>query len=129
MRTLTFRVVFALALIASAAACSQRGGALGRSFPGTGEESVIRIHVTNLNFMDATLYALTTGTRERLGILTGKKEAVYTLPLKFSTQLRIEIDLLAGDRCTTEALTVDPGDDIELIIDLDMNGSPLCRGR
>jgi hypothetical protein len=129
MNTLRVQLIFTLALIGSAAACSQRGGAMGRAFPGAGEENIIRIHVTNLNFMDATLYALSTGTRERLGILTGKQEAVYTLPWRFSTQLRIEIDLLAGARCTTEALTVDPGDDIELIIDLNMNGSPLCRGR
>ena len=76
----------------------------------------------------ATLYAITPGSREKLGILTGKMEAIYTLPWKFSTELRIEIDLLAGKRCTTRAMPVDPGDDIELIIDVDMNGSPLCGG-
>lgn len=87
----------------------------------------IRIFVTNLNFMDATLWALTPGTREKLGVVTGKREAIYTLPWRNYTDLKIEIDILAGPRCTTEALPVDPGDDIELIIDQDMINSPLCK--
>ena len=86
----------------------------------------VRIYVTNRNFMDATLWAVTAGTRKKLGIVTGKREAVYTIPWRFSDDLRIEIDMLAGKRCTTERLPVDPGDDIELIIDVDMNGSPVC---
>jgi len=78
--------------------------------------------------MDATLWALTSGTRRKLGVVTGKREAVYTLPWGNFTELRIEIDLLAGSRCTTERIPVGPGDDIELVIDLEMTRSPLCRG-
>ena len=128
MNTRPIISVFTLSLVGFAAACSQRGASLGNPFPGAAGDESIRIHVTNLNFMDATLYAITPGSREKLGILTGKMEAIYTLPWKFSTELRIEIDLLAGKRCTTRAMPVDPGDDIELIIDVDMNGSPLCGG-
>jgi hypothetical protein len=53
---------------------------------------------------------------------------VFTVPWDIPTALWLEIDMLAGDRCTTEALQVDPGDDIEVVVDVDMNGSPLCRG-
>ena len=92
-------------------------------------DQTIRVHVTNLNFMDATLWAVTTGSRTKLGILTGKRQEVYTIPWDFSTDLRIEIDLLASGKCTTEALPVSPGEDIELIINLEMTNSSLCGGR
>jgi hypothetical protein len=84
--------------------------------------------VTNLNFMDATLWVLTPGTREKLGMVTGKREAVFSLPWEHSTDMQLEIKMLAGPRCTTEALPVDSGDHIELIIDVEMLQSPLCRG-
>jgi hypothetical protein len=92
-------------------------------------ESSIRIFVTNLNFNDATLWATTPSGRRKLGILTGKAEAVYTIPWNHSMNLQIEIDLLAGSRCTTRAMPVDPGDHIELIIDQDLTRSPLCYGQ
>ena len=126
----TRRVIFPLFLIVALlpAGCSQAGRADRSTFPGDSQERSVRFYVTNLNFMDATLWAVTPGTRSKLGIVSGKKEAVFTLPWDFSTDLRIEIDMLAGSRCVTEVLPVDPGDDIELIIDADMSRSPLCRG-
>jgi hypothetical protein len=126
----TRRFVFPLFLLTVVllAGCSQAGRSDRSSFPGDSQERSVRVYVTNLNFMDATLWAVTPGTRNKLGIVSGKREAVFTLPWDFSTDLRIEIDMLAGSRCVTEVLPVDPGDDIELIIDVDMSRSPLCRG-
>jgi hypothetical protein len=40
----------------------------------------------------------------------------------------MEIDLLATGRCFTRAMPVDPGDEIELIIDPAFPNSALCRG-
>ena len=111
------------------AGCSQAGRSGSRSFSSGSQEQSIRVYVTNLNFMDATLWAVTPGARSKIGIVTGKKEEVFTLPWDFSTDLRIEIDMLAGSRCITDVLSVDPGDDIELIIDVDMSRSRLCSGR
>ena len=76
----------------------------------------ITIHVTNLNFMEATLYGVTTGTRQTLGRVGGKEEGVFSMELPFPTLIHIEIDLLAGPYCSTERLTVDPGDEFDLII-------------
>mgnify|MGYP005871471973 CR=1 FL=1 len=95
------------------------------SFRGTARDEHIRIFVTNLNFMDATLWAVTNGTRDKLGVVTGKRDAVYTLPWRGYTDLRMEIDMLP--RCRTESLPVNPGDDIELIINVEMLNSPLCK--
>ena len=88
----------------------------------------IRIEVVNLNFNDATLHALRGGERHRLGIVNGKGSASYTMEWRVSQPLRIEIDLLASDQCTTRAMQVDPGDIIELQIELDMSRDPDCYG-
>jgi len=121
-------VFLLLSTVAVSAGCSQTGRSPGASFQSDSEARSIRVYVTNRNFMDATLWAVTPGSRSRLGIVTGKKEAVFTLPWDFYQDLRIEIDMLAGRRCITEVLPVDPGDDLELIIDVDMTRSPLCSG-
>lgn len=110
------------------AGCSGAGRAPGTAFAPESRADSIRVYVTNRNFMDATIWAVSTGNRRRLGIVTGKREAVFTVPWEFSTELWLEIDMLAGRRCVTESLPVDPGDDLEVIIDVDMNGSPMCRG-
>lgn len=86
----------------------------------------IRIEVLNLNFMDATLHALRGGERHRLGIVTGKAEATYTMEWPQSLPLQIEIDLLASDSCITRPLYVDPGDIIYLEIQSRMNDDPDC---
>lgn len=109
-----------------AAGCAGGAGPPGSFLREDSTRRSIRIHVTNLNFMDATLWALTPGTRRKLGVVTGKRERVFDLPLPHPTDLSMEIDILTGPRCTTEALMVDPGDEIELVIDLEMVRSPLC---
>jgi hypothetical protein len=86
----------------------------------------IRIDITNLNFQDATIHALRGGERHRLGTVTGKGSASYTLEWRIPTPLQIEIDLLAGGRCTTRAVTVDPGERIQLQIEVDIRRQIDC---
>jgi hypothetical protein len=101
----------------------------GRESPfsgfGVGEE--IRIEVRNLNFSDATLWAIGDGRRRRLGVVIGKQGATFTIPWRITQTLAIEIDLLAGVRCTTRELTTAPGDIIEVQIDLELRRSEFCR--
>jgi hypothetical protein len=95
----------------------QTGRELSDPFSDAGPRSnSVTVYVTNLAFSDATLYAVTTGTRHQLGRVTGKQEAVFTMPLPFPTVMFIEIDLMAGPKCFTDQLTVDPGDEFELIV-------------
>jgi hypothetical protein len=108
--------------------CASATSSAGTPFGEGALDTSVRIYVTNLNFSDATLWAVTQGSRRKLGILTGKTEGTFTLPWETSLDLQIEIDLLAGPRCTTRAMAVDPGDDIELIIDQDLARSSLCGG-
>ena len=86
----------------------------------------INIEVVNLNFQDATLYALWTGQRRRLGIVTIGKDGRFMLPWPTSNELRIEIDLLAGINCTTESILAQPGDVIVVQIRSQMIPSLDC---
>ena len=80
------------------------------------DDARINIEVTNFAFEDATLYAFWPGKRVRLGIVTGTRTGEFMFPWDSSDMLRIEIDLLASDRCTTRPISVSPGDVILLEI-------------
>ena len=75
-------VLFPLVLVLSG--CTQVGRPLGNPMVRDRVDDTIRVHVTNLNFMDATLWAITPGGRKRLGLGTGKREDVFTVPFDFS---------------------------------------------
>ena len=91
----------------------------------TGEET-IRVHVQNDNFMDARLYALGVTKRFPLGVVTGGRQAVLSVPWDYYEPLRIEIDLLAGPKCTTEEIDADPGDTFDLRIESVLSRSAAC---
>lgn len=92
------------------------------------ERNEVQIQVKNHNFSDATVWALVRdGRRTRLGYVTGKTDAVFTMPWRFPEPLRLEFDLIADVRCVTEQIVVDPGDILELQISLDPRSDPQCR--
>ncbi len=117
------RVALVGALLA-ATACASGGGPQRSGSPFSSdlrERNEVRIHVLNHNFSDATVWTLVRdGRRSRLGIVTGKDEAAFTVPWRFSEPLRIQFDLVAGPRCTTENIMVDPGDELEMQIAVDL---------
>jgi len=97
--------------------------------PFEAEAESIRIQVLNRNFADATLQVIVAGSSRRLGSVTGHANATFRLDWPYSRSLRIEIDLLAGQSCTTQELTADPGDAIELQIEPDFRTSAACMLR
>jgi hypothetical protein len=112
------RRMFAYAVVATTfflAACAT-GDPSTRGYDANPTAGVARIFVTNLNFMEVTVYGVTTGTKRRLGTVPGKGEEVLTMPIRFPTELHLEIDILAGPYCFTERLTVDAGDDFDLVV-------------
>jgi hypothetical protein len=110
------------------AACASGSGGGSPFGDDLAERGEIEIKVVNLNFRDATVWALIGGSgRQRLGTVTGKGDEIFTLPWTFSEPLRIEFDLLAGPRCYTESLVVDPGDLLELQIASNAAADPSCR--
>ena len=110
----SFTFVAATAILVLAA-CSS-GNPSRRGYAGNPMGDSARIFVTNLNFMEVTVYGVTTGSRRKLGIVPGKGEAVLTMPISFPTEIHLEIDLMAGPYCYTDRLTVDAGDEFELFV-------------
>lgn len=89
-----------------------RGSAAARS---------IRINVVNNNFNEATLRAVAR-TERRLGIVPGNGRETFTLAWPTVDDLRIRIDVLAGDDILTNRISVGPGDTVYLTI-----ANPLYR--
>jgi hypothetical protein len=79
----------------------------------------IRLDVVNRNFNDASIWAVYPGERIKLGMVTGKTESTFQLPWKAAEPVHMEIDLVGGERCATETLTVDQGDVLYLEIHLE----------
>jgi len=87
----------------------------------------VSLRVDNLDVNEATLHAITDGQRDLIGRVAGKGQDSFVLEWRQVRDLRIEIDLLAGDRFTTRGLTVSPGDNLALIIQVPVNRSFLRR--
>ena len=120
-------LVITLGVAAFFAGCST-GGLESNPFTGGQGGQEVKVYITNLAFMDATVYGVTDGGRRRLGRVTGKREMVFTMPLRTPSRMYLEIDIMAGPRCETERLIVDPGDQLELIIQHE-NANWRCYGR
>lgn len=75
----------------------------------------IALEVHNDNFHDATVYAVRSGLRQRLGWVTGFGKQTFTFRWA-PGDLRVEIDLLASGRYYTQVMDVDEGDELELTI-------------
>ena len=116
------------ALAVMLASCGTRTAYPGSDpFSGGGAAQEVRLRVRNSNFYDATLTAISDTGRRRLGTVGGNQTAVFTMPWSFTSGLRIEIDLLAGPTCTTDLITVSPGEDVQLEIMSEFSNTPFCR--
>jgi hypothetical protein len=103
------------------------GSAVGDPFSGDNMATEIRVRVRNSNFYDATITGLSDAGRRRLGTVGGNQTAVFTMPWTFTGAFRVEIDLLAGPTCTTEAISVSPGETVDIDILPDFTSSSYCR--
>lgn len=108
-------------------ACASLGGSSGDTFSGTSGRSEVRIVVENGNFYDARIYALVDGLRRPLGSVGGNTDGVFTMPLRTSQDIRLEISVLAGPTCVTYPVLVDPGDTLRFQIRPGPTGSDFCR--
>lgn len=126
LRGLGFLLALAAAVLVSAG-CA-RGYGVSNPFEedAAGPQS-LRLFVDNLNFADATLYALGNGGRSRIGSIAGKQRNTFTVPWQTYQEFRVEIDLLAGDRYVTNSVSVGPGDEVQLVIQDPLRGSFLRR--
>ncbi|MDE2804054.1 MAG: hypothetical protein OXN18_02800 [Gemmatimonadota bacterium] len=120
---MTRRVKY-LAMAVVAMALAGCAGSVEPSNPFAGGAAAarsIRINVVNNNFNEATLRAVSR-TERRLGIVPGNGRESFTLAWPTVDDLRIRIDVLAGDDILTNRISVGPGDTVYLTI-----ANPLYR--
>jgi hypothetical protein len=105
-----------LALAAASLGCST-----GRA-PRNADDGPVRttIDVQNQDFNDMTVYAVTNGSRTRLGIAAGNTTTVLTIPdylLNGTTFLRFVADPIGGNRTpVSEEVDVSAGDQLVMVI-------------
>ena len=111
-----------LGLVAAVSGC----GLLGRGRQGDmgwdDDPSVreLTLHVINENFYPATIYAVWSGYRKRLGVVEGQREDTFRFRWE-PMELSVEIRLLAVGSTTTYSLPVDEGDILELRVQPDLH--------
>jgi hypothetical protein len=126
-----YRIVV-MAMLALAPAGCIKGTARTNPFAprgSRGSDGEIRVRVENLNFADATIHALRGGERIRLGQVTGKSEKNFTVRWNFSLPIEFQVDLVGGEACGIQPMTVDPGDRVWLRIPTQVGPSPCYAGK
>ncbi len=125
------RLAVALGVLLCLAAAAGCGGTREVPSPfesggGGGGSGSISVNAVNNNFNEATIRAVYRGER-RLGIVPGNGRASFTIPWPATNELRIRIDVLAGDRFTTNRVSVTPGETVYLTIENPLRRSSLRR--
>lgn len=118
--------VVVAALVAAGCASGSREVPSPFEGGGGGGSGSIRVNAVNNNFNEATVRALYRGER-RLGIVPGNGRASFNMPWPAINDLRVRIDLLAGDRFTTNRIAVNPGETVYLTIESPLHRSWLRR--
>lgn len=116
--------VVVCSVVIASAACAAGGRPIGGDpFQGSsesrasGRETELRIQVRNSNFNAATIYAVRSGSRRRLGRVRGASDGDFRMPWEISDQIRFEVDLLASQSCVTRTVFAQPGESLLLVID------------
>ena len=116
MRSHRLAIAFLAAFAAASAAssCAHTGQAAGDLAPAT----AIGLSVTNQNFLDMDVYAVSDGLATRLGTVNGNNSRVFTLnPSLAVRDLRIVATPIGGNgQASTGEVIVSPGQTIEFRI-------------
>jgi hypothetical protein len=126
--TLRARTLAVAALLAAAGCASSSGGGRADAEPfSSARATTVRLVVQNRNFQDARLYTHRRGSRTYIGVVGGKRDQDFVLDWDFPDPMYVEIDMLAGPRCLTREMMVDPGDVLELQIAAVFSATAACR--
>lgn len=108
-----------------AAGCGGRG-ASNPFEAGPNGARTIRIQFRNFNFADVTVFALRGSERVRLGIVTGKSDRNFDVEWTVVLPLQVQYNVLAGVRCATPPMTVEPGETVYVQVEVDLSNNPNC---
>ena len=119
-----------LLLCAAFAACAPVGAGVADdpyALTSTNRPPRIRLVVRNMNFNDVRLFAMAPTGRTSIGQVGGKQDAEFELDWPVSAYMSIEINMVAGPKCETQEMQVDPGDVLELQIAVIFEQTAGCR--
>jgi hypothetical protein len=91
----------------------------------------VTVEIDNENFSDVTIYWIRnqdTSNPGRVGYVTGFSKKTFTFRWS-SGELEFRIDFLAGGSVFTQALAVDPGDSLNLVVTPDLHRRAVVRSR
>lgn len=115
-----------LALLLLAAAGTACTSARTPFSDGANLGQTIEVEVRNQNFNSASLWAVRSGERIRIGIVEGKQDRTFRIPWRSPSPLQIEVALQSGERCMTRAIPVDPGASLTMRVASDFENDPEC---
>lgn len=116
MHARSFRGIIAIAILALATGCARSG----RSAPGLIVlDEMATARITNNGWLDVNVYASRSGSRQRLGTVTGQNTQVFELPRSFveARGLIIFIDAIGSPQTyQTDLIPAGPGQQIDVVV-------------
>ncbi len=104
--------------LVAVAGCVHGGGEVAQEDPFAGARGAqdVLLTVQNNDFLDANVYALWNGMRQRVGTVTGKTSR--TLRMEWRSEfLRLEVEFVgSNDGYTSELIGVSRGDHLDFVI-------------
>jgi hypothetical protein len=115
MLRMASRILMIAVLLATAAACTQKGRDNG---PRATEETSVRVE--NQSWLDITVYVVDNGSRTRLGLVNGSNSATFVIPSRV-VGLGRSLTFLAdpvGSSSVAQSfqIQVNPGDRVRLTL-------------
>lgn len=116
MHARQLRGIIAIAMLALVMGCARSG----RSAPGPiAFDEIATARITNNGWLDVNVYASRSGSRQRLGTVTGQNTEVFELPRSFvdARGLSIFIDAIGSPQTyQTDVIPAGPGQQIDVIV-------------
>jgi len=128
MRWSSARLLVAVALSAAlGSGCLSSGTGWGPD-PFAGEDqSQVFVQVENLSDADMTVSALASRQRHSLGVVRSRSSARFAIPWRAPDLLRFQIEPMGGPPHTTDALSMEPGERVQLFLQLPASRSTVRR--
>jgi hypothetical protein len=112
-----FAVLACVLLAGALTGCASTGDPGGRTdpFSAAATSDEVLLTVENNDFRDASIYAIWSGVRRRIGSVTGKTSETFRMTWR-SEDIQLEIDFLGGGGYVSERVPVTQGDHLNFVI-------------
>ncbi len=122
------RLIIALAAsVIVGSGCLHAGVGSGADPFGGADENRILVRVENLADSDMTVSALGPRQRQSLGVVPGRSSARFEIPWRGRDFLRFQIEPMDGAPHTTDAVSLEPGEQIQLFLQWPASRSTVRR--